>query len=394
MDPSTVVVILAIHLVCSGGLFHLIGRRMPSHSGLQLWSLGAVLFGLAYVGRLGAGLEATQPLVRSLDAAMVLASLLYIGGLREFVGRPAFPVRTLAALVVLYLVTQGLVVAAWGAQGRYVLLNLSLGMLYGTISLFAATQARRTTGGSRPPFTLMAGLMGVLALMTLARGMSIAVEGTGRMYSGLPAQLYYALASLIAVMLGMNLLWLVFTRLNGELTELASRDALTRVLNRNGLDDVLTRHFAARGALPVTLLQVDLDHFKQINDGFGHAVGDAVLRAVAALLTSRMRGSDFVARVGGEEFLVGCVGADSAVAFALADRLRTGVSALEIPTTDGRRSVRCTASVGVSRRFAALAEWQGAWREADRALYAAKAAGRNRVYAFEGTTGQPVPLGA
>jgi diguanylate cyclase (GGDEF)-like protein len=96
-----------------------------------------------------------------------------------------------------------------------------------------------------------------------------------------------------------------------------------------------------------------------------------------------VRGSDFVARVGGEEFLVGCVGSDPAVSMGLAERLRAGVRELEVVSAEGNGSVGCTVSVGVSRRFGALAEWQQAWREADHALYAAKSAGRDCVVSFE-----------
>jgi diguanylate cyclase (GGDEF)-like protein len=383
MDPTTVIIILAIHLTCSGGLYYLIGRRMPPRSGLGLWSAGGIVFGVAYLGRLAAGLQGTHALAQVLDLAMVLAALFFIGGLRQFVGQTPLPWRVLSAFLAFYLVAQLLAVDTWGLQGRHVLLNLTLGLIYAGLATSAGVAARRAGDALRLPLVVLTVLMGGLALLTVLRGIGIGIEGTGTMYRGLSAQIYYGYASLAAVLLGLNLLWMVFVRLNTQLADLAARDALTRVLNRNGLDDVLARHFAARDALPVTLLQVDVDHFKQINDGHGHATGDAVLRAVAGLLTARMRGSDFVARVGGEEFLVGCVGGDAALAVGLAERLRAGVSELVVPSAEGHAPVRCTVSVGVSRRFAALVEWQQAWREADRALYAAKSAGRDRVVSFE-----------
>jgi diguanylate cyclase (GGDEF)-like protein len=211
----------------------------------------------------------------------------------------------------------------------------------------------------------------------------VAWEGTQVMQAGWAAQLYFGYLALASVLLGLVVVWMVVLRLNRQLAELASRDALTRLFNRNGLDDILTRHFAARDPVPVTLLQVDIDHFKTINDKFGHAIGDAVLRAVGETLASRVRGNDFVARVGGEEFFVGCVGGDMGVAMSLGKRLREGVSALRVAAADGRSQVSCTVSVGVSRSFRSLSDWEQAAREADRALHAAKAEGRNRVVAFE-----------
>ena len=383
MDPTTVILILAIHLTCSGGLYYLIGRRMPARSGLGLWSAGAVLFGLAYFVRLAVGLGSVLSVTWLLDPAMVLATLFFISGLRQFVGQRALGWRVLATLVALYALTHLLVVSAWGLQGRFVLLNVSLGFLYAGLMASGVAALRDEGEALRLPLAVLAVLMGVLSLLTVARGVTIGIEGTATMYRGLQAQIYYGYASLAVVLLALNLLWMVFVRLNGQLGELAARDALTRVLNRNGLDDVLARHFAARDAEPVTLLQVDVDHFKQINDGHGHATGDAVLRAVAASLTGRVRGSDFVARVGGEEFLVGCVGSDPAVSMGLAERLRAGVRELEVVSAEGRGNVHCTVSVGVSRHFGALAEWQQAWREADQALYAAKSAGRDCVVSFE-----------
>ena len=231
------------------------------------------------------------------------------------------------------------------------------------------------------PLLVLTLVMGTLSLLTGARGFFIAMHGIEVVYRGLYAQVYYSYASLAAVLLGLNLVWMVFVRLNTQLTELASRDALTRVLNRNGLDEVLSRHFAERTPRPVTLMQVDIDNFKRINDSHGHAAGDLVLREVAASLNASIRASDFIARVGGEEFLVGCVAADDGVARSLADRLLNGVRKLEVALPGVKIPVRCTVSIGISRRCNERADWELCWAEADRALYAAKAEGRDRVMA-------------
>lgn len=379
MDPVTLVIILAINLVCVGGLFHLIGRGMPPRSGLQQWSVGAVLFGCAYVARLAAGLYNPQAWMLLLDAAMLLAALLFIGGLRSFLGRPAPPAARVAGLVVAFLLAQAATTLLAGQGGRYALLNLALGLAYAVLALDNLRALPREGRALRAPLLVLMLVMGLLALLTMSRGLHIARHGIEVMYRGGFAQVYYVYASLAAVLLGLNLLWMVFVRLHGQLTELASRDALTRVLNRNGLDDVLARHFAARAPQPLTVLQIDLDHFKRINDAHGHAAGDAALHAVAQALAGAVRGSDFVARVGGEEFLVGCVGGDADAAAVQAERLREAVRALVVPTPDGRAQMRCTVSIGVSRPCTSRSGWDAAWREADRALYAAKGGGRDRV---------------
>jgi diguanylate cyclase (GGDEF)-like protein len=384
MDPNTTVVMLATNLICSAGLFYLINRRMPGRGGAGYWSAGSMTFGLSQVGQLAVGTSSPWAAVGLvLDTSMVVASGMFLVGLRQWVGKAASRPVALLALAAAYALVQLAVVSLWASAGRFALLNLTLASVYGLNAAEALRARRFEAAPLRAPLLLFVALMGTLALLTAARGVRIGVEGTGSMNSGLHAQIFYGFASLSVVLLGMNLMWMAFVQMNCELQELASRDALTRVLNRNGLDDALARHFSARDAGAVTFLEVDVDHFKRVNDAFGHATGDAVLRAVADSLSKRVRGNDFVARVGGEEFMVGCVGGDRDMALNLGERLRAGVAEMRVASAEGRAQVSCTVSVGISRSFHSLGERDQAAREADRALYAAKSAGRNRVVAFE-----------
>jgi diguanylate cyclase (GGDEF)-like protein len=333
LDPGTVVIILAANLICTGGLFYLIGRRMPVRNGVTLWAVGSLLFGLAYMVRLAGGTAMGGLGHVVVDTAMVVGALLFLGGLRRWVGKRTVPRRGLLGLAAGYAVLHGLAVAGFGSTGRFFLLNLTLAVVYALIAINGAIARSQHADTLKPPLLVLTWLMGALALLTGLRAAGILHYGLDAMNQGLAAQIYYGYASLAVVLMAMTLLWMLFVRLNGQLQELASRDALTRVLNRNGLDDALNRHFGARNALPVTLIEVDVDHFKRINDEHGHAVGDAVLRAVAEAIARRVRGNDFVARVGGEEFLVGCVdgGTDShsELAVNLGQRLRAGVAELQ-----------------------------------------------------------------
>lgn len=156
-----------------------------------------------------------------------------------------------------------------------------------------------------------------------------------------------------------------------RLRRLALVDPLTSALNRRGLDSTFHRNEE-----PCVLL-VDLDHFKQINDRFGHAVGDRVLRAVAATLGDVARHADDVVRLGGEEFLVVLRGASVAAGARVAERARTAIAAMRLTDEQGGE-VSITASIGVASkkpdetRDALIAR-------ADAAMYRAKAAGRDRV---------------
>jgi len=383
MDPHTVVITLSANLTFCGGLYHLIGRNMPPRSGLRLWSAAAMIFGVAYFARVAAGLWSDSPLSLLFDLAMVGSALLFVGGLRQFVGMRAGSPRMLAGALLLYLAVLACALSLWGQQGRYALLNTSLGTLWFALAATGAcTALKRQEPALGTPLVLNAVLMGMLGLLTILRGVTIAVEGVSSMFGTLQATIYFAYASLAVVLLALSLLWMVFVRLHGQLNELASRDALTGLLNRNGLNSAVKVHFGSRGAMPVTLLQVDVDHFKRINDEFGHATGDSVLRDIGKTLSRHVRGSDFVARVGGEEFVVSCASIEHGAAMVLAERLRTAVNDLAMRSADGQSDVRCTISVGLSRQFNRLADWEGAWREADHALYAAKSAGRNRVTVF------------
>jgi diguanylate cyclase (GGDEF)-like protein len=384
MDPTTLILVLAIQLVCSSGLYWMIGRAMPPRSGVNRWAAGALMFGLAYGGRLLAGASSPWVAMVLLDGAMVLAALLFITGLREFVGKPAGRWSLLVIFLAVFVALHATDFWLNEAAGRHLLLNLLLGTLYALLAIEAVRSQSAPQAALRAPLQLLALLMGSLALFTLARGVSIAWLGPERLYQGLFAQLYFGYAALAAVLLGLNLVWLVFARLNVQLVELASRDPLTRLLNRNGLDELVSRHFAARETRPVTLLQLDLDHFKRINDNHGHAAGDIVLREVAAALAASVRASDFIARTGGEEFLVGCVAADDGVAWALAERLLAAVRKLDIRVPGVKLPLHCTVSIGISSRCTDKSSWERCWAEADQALYAAKAAGRDRIVAASG----------
>ena len=382
MDPFTVVVMLAIHLVGSGGLMFLVWRLMPDAPGLGRWWVASCLFGLAYVGRLFAGFGSVGLHSIAEDALMLFAVLLFSDGVREFVGRTLLRWQLTAALWFSMFAGTVATTLLGGPAARHVALNLCIGGLYAVLVWTIAFEIRRQPVPLRAPLRLLAAMLGGLSALTLLRAESISADRMEVAFKGPLAQTYYMYASLTAVVVALTLLWMLFLRLNGRLAELAARDPLTGTLNRNGLDDMVKRHFARRNAPPLTVLLLDIDHFKRINDAFGHATGDAVLKAVAGTLVSHLRAEDFIARIGGEEFLIGCAGADSSIALALAQRLNRAVGQLELRTADGSGTVACTASVGVSCSIACLADWDAGARQADQALYQAKAEGRNGVRPF------------
>jgi diguanylate cyclase (GGDEF)-like protein len=157
----------------------------------------------------------------------------------------------------------------------------------------------------------------------------------------------------------------------------ASTDALTGLANQRAVRDTLNRMGAQSTRLktPLTAIMFDLDHFKRVNDIHGHAKGDEVLATVAAVVQSTVRDSDFLGRYGGEEFVVLLPATSRQGGAMLAEKLRESITEIEIPDLDRRMS----ASFGVAMMPADAVNGDLLLRAADRALYAAKSAGRNRV---------------
>jgi diguanylate cyclase (GGDEF)-like protein len=167
------------------------------------------------------------------------------------------------------------------------------------------------------------------------------------------------------------------------LAETAARDGLTGVFNRRELDrraaEVVA--LAARHGRPVSCLLLDIDHFKSINDTYGHAAGDAVLRDVARRIVDCSRISDIVGRYGGEEFVVLLPETDGEQAVAVGDKLRAELSTTPIPT--GELDITVRASVGVAAWSDAMRTAADLYAAADRALYRAKDLGRDRTELYE-----------
>jgi diguanylate cyclase (GGDEF)-like protein len=165
----------------------------------------------------------------------------------------------------------------------------------------------------------------------------------------------------------------------------AATDSLTGLPNRRAVQEALKRMIAQAGRTlaPMSVLVLDLDHFKQINDTYGHDRGDAVLAAVGDVLAGALRTSDFVGRNGGEEFvaLLPDTGADGALESA--EKLRSAIARVTLPGID--RAI--TASVGAAVYPHTAADPESLLRLADRALYAAKAAGRNRAAVADAPVG-------
>jgi diguanylate cyclase (GGDEF)-like protein len=228
-------------------------------------------------------------------------------------------------------------------------------------------------------------------------GDAIIAYAAAMMTLGMPVAIYYYLtageqAHGEAIVLGVHsaayaliaigFLASVVIEYQQHLSNLATMDPLTRLLNRRGLEDALqiSRAQAARRGLPTSAIMVDIDHFKQVNDSFGHEVGDHVLRQVGDIISRLTRSSDVVARTGGEEFLIVLPETELESARLLAERIREAIG--QRPLLVDFQRIGVTVSLGVASVVGAM-NLDELSLEADRAMYLAKRGGRNRVASVE-----------
>lgn len=167
-----------------------------------------------------------------------------------------------------------------------------------------------------------------------------------------------------------------------QVEELARRDPLTRLLNRRAFIELMEYESQRqwRNQQPISFIIADTDHFKRLNDNYGHACGDSVLSEIAQALTRSLRGQDTVCRWGGEEFLVMLPGTGLADAVTLAERLREAIAGLRLQCEG--RELAVTMTFGVAE-CPVHDETTAAISRADKVLYKGKKAGRNRVVAAD-----------
>jgi diguanylate cyclase (GGDEF)-like protein len=224
-----------------------------------------------------------------------------------------------------------------------------------------------------------------LGVMGTYLAMAVALRHTAPPYALTPEVLdglhYFNVAGMMLIMLFLAVYYYhLINTAEGSLREMATTDPLTRLRNRRSISEIIRIEHkrVERDQQILSFILCDLDHFKQINDTHGHDMGDTVLQAVSTALTSGVRDIDYLARWGGEEFLVVLPHTDLAGAMLVAERLRSGVADLAL--TCGGTPVPVTLTLGVATMVPGETVGQVISR-ADAALYQGKHAGRNRAMA-------------
>lgn len=385
MVATILVGMLCAHLLCFSVLFWLVSRRLHGKKmGMNFFAVGNLLLGCAYVLQLAEG-GPTWSLMSVVNHTFTLASpVAYWLGAMRFFGRSVPLLRPMLAVAVTYSAAQVLVQWSLGPVARYAMLSGMSALLFLAMVITVVYGVRTFAKDLYAEMVFFAVLISGICVLNALKFMKLLGGGLDGGLDALQMDgnfqlVFYIYMSSLATVLPPSIIWLVLRRLTDELRSIAARDPLTQLLNRRGLTEALQQYLNSRKAVPASLLLVDIDHFKRINDTYGHPIGDTVLRQVAEVLRGAVRRSDLAGRIGGEEFLVICLDSDIHGVRLLAERLRAAIENQAIHTTGGAHPLHCTVTVGVSHPFADAHAFEDAMREADAALYRGKAAGRNRI---------------
>lgn len=381
MDPRTLLYSTLMLVLCSAGGLWLMSHADRGLLGLRWFTLAFLSLGLGMAPDLS---HPAGPAIVNFTRCLVLLSVvLYTQGVAEFVSEEA---RTLAwggGLLLAAMLGQALVLAAGG--GRYAPAAIALFTLpyAAQTGVAVALLLTHPVPGERAACRATAALMAGTALIMLLRNVLVAAHVMAPPLL-VPSPVRSATISVfLAMTVGMafGVLWMTIARQQHKLERQSHTDALTGVLNRRALEAAAERLIAgcrARGAT-LSVLALDLDHFKQLNDAHGHAGGDAVLIATSRLLVESLRATDVVARYGGEEFIALLPERDGPATAVIAERLRSRLERLRVAFDETGLGV--TASFGWAHlgEVPPGGEWQELLRRADHRLYQAKLQGRNCV---------------
>ena len=373
--PTLLIVLVVSNLLMAGAMWVAFAGRF--RDGLGQWTWALVVQGFAWGLVMTRGFIPPLVAIASANAFLAYCWSLQMSALLEFHQRPTprwllYGPILIAFLVFFIYVIEPRERLAFSGLG-FGIAQIMTGVLLFYLRIAAEHRTRWLLAGS---FLLMGG--GLLWLGFTAWYEPEAILPT----SGTPTAPGPALLAFYAVTIASSFAFILMhkERADRETYELATTDSLTGVYNRRTFQELAEPQLSRsrRAKLPVSLLMLDLDHFKRINDTYGHLAGDDVLKAFTLLVKSCLRREDLLARYGGEEFVVLLPGSSQEAAVALGERIRDEVASK--PFDANGHLVRVTVSVGVSSEAGdTLPSLESMLGRADEALYVAKNQGRNRV---------------
>ncbi len=377
--PTMLVMIILSSLVTAGGMAVVGWGRQDD--GVRLWALGLVLNAVTH---LLFALRGRIPDLLSVvvgNAVLVGVYLSMLAAVLQFQGR-ALPRRLTLALPLLMAGCMALLLDSYSA--RVVVAGLLLSSM--NLWLLSCLITRWKTMGGRGAWLVV----GALGFQTLVFALRIGLVGISSwvgaelMQSSAVQTVTFMSTFAVVLVASMGFVFMARDRADEDNRRLAAVDSLTGVANRRAVIAALDRDVARsiRTHEPMALMMVDIDHFKNVNDRYGHPVGDKVLCSVVDVLRERVRSQDLVGRYGGEEFMVLLPDTTAKGGYLLAQQLCEAVQAVHLEHEG--QSIPVTVSIGLyGGRLQPGDHWDMLISAADRALYEAKDRGRNRVEVVE-----------
>lgn len=377
LDIRTLFAVLGVMLVLSSSALLFTWWLNRTISGVRMLAFGQLILSLGIILIMLRGIIAPEVSVSVGNGGLILGYMMLYGGIRCFLMRRPIPTPLIVGVALAATVLS--VYFHFVMDSPLARMVFMFGLII-VLCLAIAREYMRADALRTPATVLVGGLWLVHALVNLFQVVGLLwAPVAGVMESAGYTQIMMMESIVLTVAFALGVIIMTTDRLQADLAHQAAMDPLTEVFNRRAFfssaESALLR--AERAGAPVSVLVMDLDHFKNVNDTFGHAAGDKVLCHFAAMAQASLRGGDILGRFGGEEFIALLPDADADQATRVAERLREGVSRSSIDC-DGV-AVRITVSIGVAMCSDRSASLEKMVKCADEALYEAKEKGRNRV---------------
>ncbi len=378
LDTPTLIIVTAIALTLTSVAILIswqINRRI---SGASHWSLGCVLIAVSVLLR--AASSYLHPIFSIGLAIHILVAGFYLAwmGTRIFQGKRSLPLRhfvfmQITLLLVLYLVGIG--------SGGFAVRTILVSGILGLFSLLIANDLLRSQVPSKLSTTFTGCILILLSIAFIVRGLSIEIllEGGNIITAGTHSKVTYLFGIVFSIAITFGLIIMLNERLEDRLQKLADTDFLTGLNSRRAIVKAGER-MILRNSLdksPTSMVIMDLDNFKIVNDTYSHLAGDATLRHFAKTMRHCFRPNDLLGRLGGEEFIAILANTRLNDAIEAAERLR--VTFEKEPTRFNKQMINATVSVGIATAEHGAESFNQLFKDADHSLYQSKNSGRNQV---------------
>ncbi len=349
------------------------------------WAVGNLVIGLGMVLVL-IQLDLTRPIFLPGMALIGAGLSLYINGIQAFIGRVPNHRITIAVFVLLAVIDAYFMLMQHEIRATVVLSAIIFAGVYLYCARLTFSRDEGLVGSLYWIASSLYLLMAVLMLFRAAYAAQV-VGDKFDTFATWPVNAYTFMLGAVSQFFISSLFVLMLSyKLTQNLESIATIDGLTNVLNRRGLEDasIKMQDMCKRINLSMAVLLIDIDHFKKVNDKYGHLVGDDALRHLAKVVAGVLRSSDAFGRYGGEEFCAFLPNTTESDAIGLAERIRAAVEASALRL--GSVTIKTTISIGVADSVRAGYDFKGLVAAADSALYGAKNGGRNQVVSYTHVT--------